>query len=214
MKKLKINSAGADLKRLDELLEFQGDIKKLAERSHEKLRKAILRQGFSAPFHIWRKDGESTNKILDGHQRLKVLYRLRDDGYKIPPLPVDYVDAETEKEAKEKLLTITSQYGDFSINGIDQYVFEAELNIGEISDHIRILEGKEHIFEIEATMPEMEDGDREPYQNMTFHLHDDQVEIIKKALRKAISDGPFDNTLNPNSNGNALERIARKYNAE
>jgi ParB-like chromosome segregation protein Spo0J len=55
-------------------------------------------------------------------------------------------------------------------------------------------------------------GDRQPIQQMTFTLHDEQVEQLKQALLKAKSLGPFFDTGNPNDNGNALARIMETYN--
>jgi hypothetical protein len=62
----------------------------------------------------------------------------------------------------------------------------------------------------EVEMPELRSGDREPFQQMTFTLHDEQVEQIKQAMELAKSFGEFD-SLNQNGNGNALARIAETY---
>jgi ParB family chromosome partitioning protein len=71
--------------------------------------------------------------------------------------------------------------------------------------------GKLLAFEAEEIEPpELASGDREPFQQMTFTLHDDQVKIINAATDKAKQAGPFDGP-NENSNGNALARIAEAY---
>jgi ParB-like chromosome segregation protein Spo0J len=62
-----------------------------------------------------------------------------------------------------------------------------------------------------ADLPELRDGDREPFQNMTFTLHDTQVNIVSEAIREAKDQGDFDEALNANSNGNALARICESY---
>ena len=62
----------------------------------------------------------------------------------------------------------------------------------------------------EINPPELASGDREPFLQMTFTLHDDQAEIIEAAIDKAKQAGPFDGP-NENSNGNALARIAEAY---
>lgn len=54
------------------------------------------------------------------------------------------------------------------------------------------------------------EGDREPFQAMTFTLHDDQADVVKDALKRAISAGEFFEE-NQNSNGNALHRICVEY---
>jgi ParB-like chromosome segregation protein Spo0J len=66
------------------------------------------------------------------------------------------------------------------------------------------------LFADKAEMPELDDGDRGPFQQMTFTLHDDQVERVKAAMEAAKGRGPFDGP-NENSNGNALARIAETF---
>lgn len=55
------------------------------------------------------------------------------------------------------------------------------------------------------------DEDRAPFQQMTFTLHDEQVEQVKAALMAAKALGPFVDSPNENSNGNALARIAELF---
>jgi ParB-like chromosome segregation protein Spo0J len=62
----------------------------------------------------------------------------------------------------------------------------------------------------EIEPPELASGDREPFQQMTFTLHDEQAETVKRAMEQAKAEGPFDGP-NENSNGNALARIAEAY---
>jgi hypothetical protein len=55
------------------------------------------------------------------------------------------------------------------------------------------------------------DEDRAPFQQMTFTLHDEQAKQVKTALTAAKSLGPFVDSPNENSNGNALVRIAETF---
>ena len=55
------------------------------------------------------------------------------------------------------------------------------------------------------------DEDRAPFQQMTFTLHDEQAKQVKTALTAAKSLGPFVDSPNENSNGNALARIAETF---
>lgn len=55
------------------------------------------------------------------------------------------------------------------------------------------------------------DEDRLPFQQMTFTLHDDQVEIVQRALDVAKSLHDFAGSPNENSNGNALAEICGLY---
>lgn len=63
----------------------------------------------------------------------------------------------------------------------------------------------------EVDMPELADGDKPDFVQITFHLHNDQAETVKAAMAKAKEAGPFDESLNTNSNGNAIARIAESY---
>src|SRR5262245_14154200 len=110
-KAVRITCKGAALVPLDELEPFQGELKVLSEEDFQKGRASILRYGFSFPFFVWKSG--THNYCLDGHQRDRILRRMRDDeGYKLPAgFPVAWIDAASVKEAKEKILLLSSQYG-------------------------------------------------------------------------------------------------------
>jgi hypothetical protein len=63
----------------------------------------------------------------------------------------------------------------------------------------------------EAPSPELKDGDREPFQQMTFTLHDEQAEDVKAAINAAKKEG-CNSSVNENSNGNALAFICQRFN--
>lgn len=62
-----------------------------------------------------------------------------------------------------------------------------------------------------GSFPELPDGDRDPFQNLTFTLSDAQADMVKEAIAKAKSMGAFDESVNENSNGNALARICSVF---
>ena len=148
---IKIECRGAALIPLDELEEFQGNLKKITRTNLDKLKRRIMKS-FDAPIHVWeRPDG--SKKILDGHQRRKALRELSDEGYEIPPLPVDYIYAADEKEARQKLLGITSQYGEFEMEELGEWMRELD---DDIADTIRLSDGELKI------KPDVKDVDAEP----------------------------------------------------
>lgn len=51
-------------------------------------------------------------------------------------------------------------------------------------------------------------GERSPFEQMTFTLNSDQADTVREALEAAKAKGPFADTNNENSNGNALTRVA------
>ena len=63
-----------------------------------------------------------------------------------------------------------------------------------------------------VTAPELRNGDRAPFQQMTFTLHDEQVEELNAAINRAKKEGGGQSAINENSNGNALYFIAQRFN--
>ena len=109
MKTIAIRCTAAVNLELSELTPLQGGLKELSDANFEKLKRSIFKHGITFPFFIWQSEGE--NYILDGTQRDRVLKRLADDGYEVPPLPCALIQAKDRKEAAEKILLISSQYG-------------------------------------------------------------------------------------------------------
>jgi len=64
----------------------------------------------------------------------------------------------------------------------------------------------------EADAPELRDGDRAPFRQMTFTVHDEQFEEIEAAIRTAKGEGGGESAVNENSNGNALAWICGRMN--
>src|SRR4030095_4602889 len=83
-------------------------------------KKSIVKYGLSFPSFIWKKNG--TMNCIDGHQRGRVLAEMEKEGWKIPPVPVVYVDAKSEKEAKEKVLLLSSQYGHYTGESLYEFM--------------------------------------------------------------------------------------------
>lgn len=64
---------------------------------------------------------------------------------------------------------------------------------------------------ISDALPELPDGEKSAYQQMTFTLHNTQAELVKAAITAAKKIKPFDEAINKNSNGNALTRICEMF---
>jgi hypothetical protein len=130
MEKIQINCKSADTLPIDRILEFQGELKKLSTANRDKLQASILNHGFIAPLFVW--DDQGDYRLLDGHQRIATLIHMRQKGYDIPMLPVDYIQADREDDAKRKLLQITSQYGDFTTEGFQSFTEGLDFEFDEI----------------------------------------------------------------------------------
>ena len=135
---VRVTCRGADLADLATLRPFQGDLKRLSEENYEKLKTAILKYGFSFPMAVWKDGGRML--CIDGHQRDKVLKRMEQEGYRIPRLPVDYIEAKNEKEAKEKILLATSQYGEMDGESLNNFLMESGLEFPELKSLIALPE--------------------------------------------------------------------------
>lgn len=120
MNKIEIKCETDSSLRLEELMSFQGYLKVLAPKQFRKLRDSITENGFIAPVFVWVFGEEKY--ILDGHQRVKVLEKMKKEGCEIPELPVVFIDAESRDDARRKLLAITSQYGKFNTEELTSWL--------------------------------------------------------------------------------------------
>lgn len=130
---IRITCQGADTVQLNELIEMQGGLKELSEKAFDKLKAEILSLGFTAPFFVWRSP-ESDLRVLDGHQRLRVLRRLQQEGHAVPPVPVVWVDAADENAAKRKILSFVSQYGRITDEGLYEFLHTAEMDLSSLQN--------------------------------------------------------------------------------
>jgi len=77
-------------------------------------------------------------------------------------------------------------------------------------DRLMEIMGTEFAKPLDA-WPTLPSGDRAPIQQVTLTLHDEQVATLKRAIDKARGMGPFVDTGNENSNGNAIARICEAF---
>ena len=134
---IKITCTGSDTIQLQELTEFQGELKTRTPEDVKKIIKSIKKHGFSFPFFVWKKTDEATgwayNNVMDGHGRLTALKEMQAAGEEIPPLPCVYIEAENEAEAKEKLLKLNSQYGSMSAESVAAFLYGLQIDFSEIA---------------------------------------------------------------------------------
>jgi len=119
-KKIDIKCKGTGLIDIETLKMFQGNLKELSEQNYEKLKNSILNYGFRIPIFIWK------DNIIDGHQRVFVLTKLKKEKYEVPMIPVVEIQAENEDEAKKILLLINSTFGRITYDGLYEFVQSME----------------------------------------------------------------------------------------
>ena len=206
---IKIKCTGTEELPLDKIKEFQGVLKKRTKAQKEKLLESLKTYGFSFPFFVWKNEG--INWCLDGHGRLEVLNSLLNKD-QLPTFPVVYVQAEDEAEAKKKLLQLNSQYGEIDTEGLQEFIDGIDIDMSEFELFTRLVDGEWSQYGIDCAtdFPELKDGDKEPFQQMTFTLADEQAETVKEAIRKAQEEG-CESEVNQNRNGNALAMICEVF---
>lgn len=128
-KSIQINCVGSMVINVDDMDELQGGLKELSEDSYHKFRKEILTQGFTDPFNLWKSNIDGRWKIADGHQRKKMLTRMRDaEGFTLPQFPATELLATDEKDAKTKLLGLVTTYGKITGQGLYEYMHTGHID--------------------------------------------------------------------------------------
>jgi ParB-like chromosome segregation protein Spo0J len=156
-------------------------------------------------------DGD--NGIIAGHGRLMAARKLG-----MTTVPV--IELEGMTEAQKKAYVIADNK--LALNaGWDLEVLKLELealvddgfnveltgfSLDELND---LSYGDES--DVLDDMPNLASGDKEPFQQKTFTLHDEQVSIVDDAIMKARTNPIVDTGLNENSNGNALALICEQW---
>jgi ParB-like chromosome segregation protein Spo0J len=133
---VKITCSGAVNIDLAQLIPLQGNLKQLSKQAFDKLKSSILRYGVSFPIFVWLHEGQYF--VLDGHQRDLVLRKLVDEGYHCPPLPCALIQAKDRKEASEKILIASSQYGKMSEESLEEFLTENDLSFLELADELEL----------------------------------------------------------------------------
>jgi hypothetical protein len=130
---IRVTCEAAGVVDLDLIIPFQGELKSLSEENYHKLKKLILEMGITFPFFVWKHGGKLLT--LDGHQRDRVLLRMRDqENYRIPKVPVAYIEAANKKEARKKVLALSSQFGKITGKSLYDYLEDSDLGYDEIKD--------------------------------------------------------------------------------
>lgn len=171
---------------------------------------SIREFGFNNPILI-----DADNGIIAGHGRVLAAHKLGLD--KAPCLRLGHL-TETQKRAY-----IIADNRLAELSGWDTELLALEIEDLRLEDVNLDLIGfdagaLEAMFEDgfagdveESEMPELPEGDRAPFQQMTFTLHDEQAEQVNQAIKQSKGLGPFVDSPNENSNGNALARICETY---
>ena len=167
---------------------------------------SIKEFGFTNPILI-----DEENGIIAGHGRLLAAQKLG-----IEEVPVIVMNGLTDAQKKayviaDNKLALNAGWDDEMLRvefmELQEMGFDLELT-GFSLDEIAELEFDS---DCETDMPELNDGDKEPFQQKTFTLHDEQAAVVDDAVTLARTSPLADTGLNENSNGNALSLICQQW---
>lgn len=152
----------------------------------------------------------TTGRIIDGHERVMQALGVGDETL----VDVEYVELSEEDEKKALLiLDASSELAEVDAAQLDQLVADCALSHDGFQELLGDFESIIKRFNVDdVSPPELPTGDREPFRQMTFTVHDSQFEQIEAALKKAKKDGGGSSEVNENSNGNALAFICEAFN--
>ena len=164
-KQVEIKCKGASALPIESLVPFQGELKTLSEENFKKLKRDILELGFSEPISIW--NGQDKAYILNGHQRLHTLKKMQSEGYTIPEIPVNLVEADSLEQAKKKVLSLTSQFGVMSAQGLFDFIKDTTIKFDDINasfnfPDMNMVSFKEKFFPVDLGKTREEKEDEAP----------------------------------------------------
>ncbi len=193
IKNIEVACIGTGLVSLDELTPLQGNLKDLTLKNYERCKESILKLGFSEPFSVWDKENSGVIYILNGHMRLKTLLEMREEGYDIPELPVNYIDCKDMKEAKEKVLAFTSQFGEMQQTSLIEFCQDSDLDFDTILEQYRFPEitfitEEEPSADEETVEGEDEGNDETETTTIKVKVKHADRDYALKEIQKALND--------------------------
>jgi hypothetical protein len=165
---------------------------------------SIREFGFTNPVLI-----DADNGIIAGHGRVMAASKL--GLAKVPCIRLAHL-TDTQKRAyiiADNKLALNAGWDEEMLGLELADLREADFDLGLLG----FSEDEIGTFDIEeAGMPELSSEDKQPFQQMTFTVHDEQAEDVQAAIAKAKSIGHGESAVNENSNGNALAFICQSFN--
>lgn len=162
--------------------------------------------------------------IIAGHGRLAAAQKIYAEGGKIfgpgkrfelPAGSVPVIDGSGMSEDQRRMYVLADNQ---SAMNADWDAALVGLEIGKLEDPgmldlIGFDDDQLLEFRPEALqkLPDLPTGDRQPYQQKAFTLHDDQAKLVERALTVARARMAINSDLNDNRNGNALAAICGAF---
>ena len=191
------------VKKVSDLIPYVNNSRTHSDEQTTQIASSISEFGFTNPVLI-----DENDNLIAGHGRLLAANKLG-----IEEVPAIILDGLTKAQKKAYVIADNQ----LALNsGWDLDTLRLEIETLEELDFDLTLLGFdddviEKLLDIDAELPELPDGDRDPFQQKTFTLHDEQAQLIEDAISKAKSDPRIDTGLNENSNGNAIAWVCEQF---
>jgi hypothetical protein len=188
----------------DTLIPYARNTRTHSEAQVAQIAGSIREFGFTNPVLI---DGE--NGIIAGHGRVLAAQKLGLG--KVPCIRLAHL-TDTQRRAyiiADNKLALNAGW-DEELLGLEL----ADLREDGFDLELTGFDGDElGQFDVdEVAMPTLADGEKQPFQQKTFTLHDEQAEEVDAAIAKAKEMGHGESGVNENSNGNSLAFICQSFN--
>jgi len=193
-------------KKVSELIPYINNSRIHSEEQITQLISSIKEFGFTNPILI-----DNDNSIIAGHGRLLAVKKL---GY--DEVPCIIISGLSKIQIKALIIADNQ----LALNGswdLDRLSLEIDglkednFNLDILAFNTDFLKDIQETIIPLADLPEIKEGDKKPFQQMTFIIHDSQINFINLALEKVKKNFDLNNEYNQNINGNAITEICKNF---
>jgi len=188
---------------------YENNPRKLSDKAIETVAMSLKEYGFRQPIVV-----DKDRIIVVGHTRFRASKKIG-----LKEVPITIADNLTPEQINAYRIADnrTSQESEWDFSLLQQEFhnlldlnFNLELtgfNDSELENYITFEK------DIDIDLPFLNSADKEPFQQISFILHDSQVEIVKNAV-DYIKKQNIDDSINDNKNGNAITEICKLFYAK
>lgn len=194
-----------ELKDIDLLIPYAKNARIHNEAQIAQIAGSIKEFGFNNPVLI-----DKDNGIIAGHGRVMAARKL--GLQEVPTIQLDHL-SDNQRRAfilADNRIAMNSHW-DEEILSLELSDLKNAMDLTDLGFEVPELDKLMNGIIPLDEMPDLRIGDREPIQQMTFKLHDDQVDTVDQAIEYVKKNFDIKNELNENSNGNALAMMAELF---
>lgn len=193
-------------KNIKDLIPYCNNSRTHSDEQVQQIASSIKEFGFTNPVLIDEQGG-----IIAGHGRVMAAQKLKMD--EVPTITLSDL-SEAQKKAyiiADNKLALNSGWDEELLRVEFAELTDLGFDLALTGFNLDEIIGLDFDIGDNIEMPKLKDGDKEPFQQKTFTLHDEQAAIVDDALTLARTIPLADTGLNENSNGNAIALICEQW---